>query len=152
MAGTLVGFVLDRPGHAPRPRPWPPRARDAGPALRREGAAGARVGAYESVNEQLHDVGETVTTSLLPSVVAAAERAAEAIGDAVDAGRPHVQEALTPPGPHRVRRGRRRLPPAGGQRPPRRRPGRVGRRGGRGPARRSTRPAKRVALVTAKAA
>lgn len=92
LVGTLVGIVIDR------------RARSAAVAVAGEGAArGRRVAekarpvlesAYESVGEQLHEVGDTVSTTLVPPVLAVAERAFEALGDAVDAARPAVGSAV----------------------------------------------------------
>lgn len=54
--------------------------------------------ARDSLVSGLKDAGATVTTSLLPTVVAAAEKAVDAVGDAlhdaVEAGRPAISEAL----------------------------------------------------------
>lgn len=92
LAGTVVGFLLDR------------RARSAAGAFADDGVARGRQfaekarpvleSAYGSVSEQLHEVGDTVATSLVPSVVAAAERAVGVLGDAAEAARPVVESAV----------------------------------------------------------
>lgn len=96
LVGTFVGIVVDR------------RARSATVAMAGEGAVrGRRVAekarpvlesAYESAGGQLHEIGDTVSTALVPPVLAVAERAFEvlgdALGDAVDTARPVVGSAV----------------------------------------------------------
>lgn len=91
LLGGLVGLTGDR-----RARETAVEWTDEGIAHGRELADRARphvTAALDSASDQLHDVGDLVTTAVVPSVVAAASRAADVVGDAVDAGRPHLHDA-----------------------------------------------------------
>ena len=91
LLGGLVGLAGDR-----RARETAIEWTDEGLAHGRELADRARPhvdAALDSASEQLHDVGDVVTTTVVPSVVAAAWRAADVVGDAVEASRPHLHDA-----------------------------------------------------------
>ncbi|CAN5911270.1 hypothetical protein BH23ACT2_BH23ACT2_25860 [soil metagenome] len=97
VAGGIVGLVLDRRARAAATARAAELAEE-GTARGRRLAEAARpvVGStLDTVSDQLHGVSETMVTSVMPSVVAAAERAVDVVGDAVDASRPHLHDALT---------------------------------------------------------